>query len=216
MATVFHEFLPHFLAGFLVNLEIGVSVVAIALLLGVPLTLIRRRVPAMRRPIGAAIGLFQAIPTYVAMFFILTWLPREMMLFGSPITGIAAVVLSLSVYLTAYVAEDANEALQHLDRHDRERAMLFMPNLLRGFTVVLMSSGFAAAVGVSEAVSVTMHQAERLPRLGERILLFAVAIAFFAAILGPLNMLGRELVRRLIGRYARSADISPAASVDAV
>jgi hypothetical protein len=200
---VVRQFLPLLLAGFAVNVEIGLAVVVIGVLVGVPLTLLRRNLSAMRRPIAVMIGFMQAIPTYVAMFFILNWLPRDLSLFGAPVTGMAAVVLSLSIYLTAYVAEDANEALRHLDRDDRERALLFFPNLLRGFTVVLMSSGFGAAVGVSEAVSATMHQAERLPALGDRILLFAVAIAFFAAVVGPLNVLGRLAVRRLISRLFR-------------
>jgi ABC-type amino acid transport system permease subunit len=210
------NFLPLLLSGFVVNLQIGGAVVVIALILGVPLSLVRRRIHSMRRPVGAAVGLMQAIPTYVAMFFILNWLPRDLTIFEMRVTSFLAVVLSLSIYMTAYVAENADEALAHWERHDRERAMLFLPNLLRGFTVVLMSSGFAAAVGVSEAVSVTMHQAERLPRLPDRIALFAVAIAFFVAVIWPLNLLGRELVKRLIGRYARGAATAPAASMDAV
>jgi His/Glu/Gln/Arg/opine family amino acid ABC transporter permease subunit len=216
LETIAH-FLPGLLSGFVVNLEIGVAVVVIALLIGVPLSVMRRRMKSMRRPVSAAVGLMQAIPTYVAMFFILNWLPRDLQIFDWRITGFSAVVLSLAIYLTAYVAENADEALSHLERRDRERAMLFFPNLLRGFTVVLMSSGFAAAVGVSEAVSVTLRQAERLPQLGDRVTLFAVAIAFFVAIIGPLNMLGRWLVRRLAGRFARAATpLAPGASADAV
>lgn len=106
-------------------------------------------------------------------------------------------VFAQSVYLTAYVAEDATEALGHLGRHDRERALLFLPNLLRGFVVVLMSSGFGAAVGVSEAVSATMRQAERLPDIGDRILLFAVAIAFFAIVVGTQNLVIRRVIAGL-------------------
>jgi len=75
--------------------------------------------------------------------------------------------------------------------------LLFLPNLLRGFVVVVMSSGFGAAVGVSEAVSVTMHQAERYPALGDRILLFAVTITFFVLVFGLVNILIQHLISRL-------------------
>ncbi len=197
MVLVVQNFIPVLLAGFLVNLEIGVAAVAIAVGLGVPLSLLRRRVVLSRRLIRSCIGLMQALPTYVVMFFMLTLLPRDLTIFNVPITGITAVVLAQSVYLTAYVAEDAYEALGHLSRGDRENALLFLPNLLRGFVVVVMSSGFGAAVGVSEAVSATMREAERLPDLHDRVLLFGVAVALFAIVVGTLNVVIRHFIGRL-------------------
>ena len=152
----------------------------------------------MRRPVGVFVRLMQAVPTYVVMFFVLNQLPRDLALGGVPVAGLTAVVFAQAVYLTAYVAEDASEALAHLDNNDRERAMLFLPNLLRGFVVVVMSSGFGAAVGVSEAVSATMRQAERLPDLTDRILLFATAIGFFAVVVGGLNMVIRGIIARMV------------------
>lgn len=199
MFPVIVQFIPVLLAGFLVNLEIGVAVVAIAVSLGVPLSLLRRRVAFTGRLIRLGIGLMQALPTYVVMFFVLTLLPRGLSVFGLPITGLVAVIAAQSVYLTAYVAEDAYEALGHLGRNDREHALLFLPNLLRGFVVVVMSSGFGAAVGVSEAVSATMRQAERLPTAGDRIMLFGVAITFFALVVGALNAVIRRFIARLSG-----------------
>ena len=160
---------------------------------------LRRRVAFTGGLVRSCIGLMQALPTYVVMFFVLILLPRDLSVFGRPLTGFTAVVVAQSIYLTAYVSEDAYEALGHLARGNPERALLFLPNLLRGFVVVVMSSGFGAAVGVSEAVSATMRQAERLPTAGDRILLFGVAIAFFALVVGALN----ALIRHLIGRLGR-------------
>lgn len=197
MLPMLLQFIPTLLAGFMVNLEIGAIVVVIAVTVGVPLSLLRHRFPKLSRPLGAAVRLMQALPTYVVMFFTLTLLPREVFLFGTPITGLIAVIFSLSIYLIAYVAEDARDALVYLDRHDRDHALLFLPNLLRGFVVVVMSSGFGAAVGVSEAVSVTMRQAERLPALSERILLFMVTIIFFALVVGALNLIIRYFITLL-------------------
>ena len=197
MLSMLVQFVPALLAGFIVNLEIGAIVVVIALTIGVPLSLLRHRFAWLSRPIGATVRLMQALPTYVVMFFTLTLLPREVFLFGTPITGLIAVIFSLSIYLIAYVAEDARDALVYLDRHDRDHALLFLPNLLRGFVVVVMSSGFGAAVGVSEAVSVTMRQAERLPALSDRILLFMVTIIFFALVVGALNLIIRYFITLL-------------------
>jgi hypothetical protein len=198
MKHVIQHFIPALLAGFLVNLKIGVMVVTVSVLLGIPITLLQRNVRMARRPVGILIQLMQALPTYVVMFFVITLLPRDLAFLGQPVTGLMAVVVAQSVYLTAYVAEDAREALRHLDLGNREHALLFLPNLLRGFVVVVMSSGFGAAVGVSEAVSATMRQAERLPYVGDRILLFGVAITLFAVIVGSLNILIRHIIARLI------------------
>ena len=197
MLEIIDQFIPILWAGFLVNLEIGVAAVVIAIMLAVPLTLVRRRLPLLQRPIRLCIQLMQALPTYVTMFFVLNLLPDHLALWGQPIEGVTAVVLAQSVYLTAYVAEDAHKALEHLRRKQLEQALLFLPNLLRGFVVVVMSSGFGAAVGVSEAVSVTIHQAERLPALGDRVLLFGVTITFFVLVFGSVNVVIQRLINRL-------------------
>jgi His/Glu/Gln/Arg/opine family amino acid ABC transporter permease subunit len=197
MFAIVEQFIPILWAGFLVNLEIGVAAVAIGTIVGVALTLLRRRLSLLQRPVHLCIQLMQALPTYVTMFFVLTLLPDDLALWGRPIESVTAVVLAQSVYMTSYVAEDAYEALEHWKRNDRDQALLFLPNLLRGFVVVVMSSGFGAAVGVSEAVSVTMHQAERFPALGDRILLFAVTITFFVLVFGSVNILIQHLISRL-------------------
>jgi His/Glu/Gln/Arg/opine family amino acid ABC transporter permease subunit len=197
MLAIIQQFIPILWGGFLVNLEIGVAAVFIGTMLGVPLTLLRRRLSVLRRPVHLSIQLMQALPTYVTMFFVLNLLPDDLALWGRPIESVTAVVLAQAVYMTSYVAEDAYEALEHLARNDREQALLFLPNLLRGFVVVVMSSGFGAAVGVSEAVSVTMHQAERFPELGDRILVFGVTISLFALVFGSVNILIQHLISRL-------------------
>jgi hypothetical protein len=197
MIEIIDQFIPILWGGFLVNLEIGVAAVVIAITLAVPLTLLRRWLPVSQRPIQLCIQLMQALPTYVTMFFVLNLLPDNLALWGVPIVSVTAVVLAQSVYLTAYVAEDAHEALEHLQRKQTEQALLFLPNLLRGFVVVVMSSGFGAAVGVSEAVGVTLHQAERFPALGDRVLVFSVTITFFVVVFGSVNILIQRLINRL-------------------
>ena len=94
------------------------------------------------------------------------------------------------------------QSLASIQRNQLDQALLFLPNLLRGFVVVVMSSGFGAAVGVSEAVGVTMHQAERFPAIRDRILLFGVTIIFFVLVFGTVNILIQRLVIRLGRRSA--------------
>src|SRR6266571_2308978 len=124
MLGIIDQFIPILWAGFLVNLEIGVAAVVIAILLAVPMTLLRRRLSLLQRPIHLCIQLMQALPTYVTMFFVLNLLPDDLALWGQPIESVTAVVLAQSIYLTAYVAEDAHEALDHLKRKQPEQALL--------------------------------------------------------------------------------------------
>lgn len=213
MLEIVDQFIPILWAGFLVNLEIGVAAVVIAIMLAVPLTLLRRWASRLQRPIQLCIQLMQALPTYVTMFFVLNLLPDTLSLWGEPIASVTAVVLAQSVYLTAYVAEDAHKAVEHLRRKQLEQALLFLPNLLRGFVVVVMSSGFGAAVGVSEAVSATIHQAERFPALGDRLLLFGVTITFFVLVFGTVNILIQHVVSRLGRGSLQPGDPTPPSAV---
>ena len=197
MIDVLTAFLPALMAGFAVNLQIAAAATAISLGLGLPLALLRHSVPAARRPIHILVRLMQAAPTYAIMFFALNALPRNMTLFGGPITGLVAVVLAQSVYLTSYVEENGHQAIECLSRNETEHALLFIPNLVRGFIVVVMSSGFAAAIGVSEAIGVTIRQAEQLHVLRERVLLFLLVIALFTSIFGVASVLIRYAVRHM-------------------
>ena len=197
MIDVIRDFLPLLLRGFAVNLEIALGAMLIGLGVGLPLATVRDRVPKSSRIVLPCVRFMQAAPTYVIMFFVLSVLPRDFTLFGLHASGFAAVTLSLSVYLASYIAENFYRALQHMHRGERAHALLFLPNLVRGFFVVVMSSGFGAAIGVSEAVGVTMHEAERLHSAGERIVLFIIASALFVAVFRSANVLIRYLVRRL-------------------
>jgi ABC-type amino acid transport system permease subunit len=201
MISVLSDFLPVLAAGFAVNLQIAAAATAISLAFGLSLAMLRHSVPGSRRPIHILVRLMQAAPTYAIMFFALNALPRNMVLFGVQMTGLVAVVLAQSVYLTSYVEENGHQAIECLARDEFEQALLFIPNLLRGFIVVVMSSGFAAAIGVSEAVSVTIRQAERLHALADRVLLFLVVMALFSAFFAVLQW----LIRRLVAKLARAA-----------
>lgn len=198
MIEVLRGFIPVFFAGFLVNLEIGAGALALGLAAGLPLAVLRRQVRWARPVLWLCIRLMQAAPVYVLMFFLLHMFPKDATLLGVPVTvsGLAAVILCLAVYLAAYIADAAYQALEDLSQHERERARLFFPNVLRGFSVVVMASGIGAAVGVSEAVGTTLRQAERLPTLGDKVVLFLIVIGFFAGVFSTVNALIRHLMYR--------------------
>ena len=169
------DFLPTFLAGMAVNFEIAALAVVIGLLVGLPLGY--ARASASRAALSLSltlIGVMRAAPTFVVMFFLLNVIPREV-----AISGVMTVALSLVPYSAAYAADAGVEALQQWRRGSHLGALLFLPNMTRAFFVVVLSSGAAAAIGVTEGISVILRQAEQLPALGDRLVLFAIGILMF-------------------------------------
>jgi energy-converting hydrogenase Eha subunit B len=57
--------------------------------------------------------------------------------------------------------------------------MLFVMGLVRAFFVMVLSSGFGAAVGVVEATTITLRAIETLPKVSDRLLLIGLVIVIF-------------------------------------
>jgi hypothetical protein len=66
----------------------------------------------------------------------------------------------------------------------------------------------AAAVGIQEAISITIREAERMPNFGDRVQLFLVVMLLFAVTLqcafALINRLRFHLAR-ILGRHSREA-----------
>lgn len=195
------DFLPQFLAGMTVNFEIAAVALALGLALG--LLLAWARVGGGAAGVGAAsiIGLMRAAPTFVVMFFLLNAIPRGANLFGVPLapSGMMAVAVSLVPYSAAYIADAGVAAIRQLRARSPLGALLFLPNVTRAFFVLVMSSGAGAAIGVNEGIAVLLRQAELLPSLGDRLVLFAIGVAAFGI---PLQI-GFALIKVLQRRLSR-------------
>ena len=93
-------------------------------------------------------------------------------------------------------------------------ALLFLPNITRAFFVLVMSSGAGAAIGVPEGIAVILRQAEQLPSLGDRLVLFAIGIVFFGIPLQAGFALMSFLHRYLRRAVTRGPGVAPAADLD--
>ena len=197
------DFLPRFLGGMTLNFEIAAIALGIGLALGVLLALGRMAGGVAAAVSISLVSLMRAAPTFVVMFFLLNALPRDATLFGRPfgLSGIMTVALSLVPYSAAYVGDAAFDALRHLRAGTTHGALLFLPNVTRAFFVLVMSSSAGAAIGVTEAITVILREAERLPGLGDRLLLFALGIVLFGI---PLQI-AFALIGLLQRRVARAA-----------
>jgi len=204
------DFLPRFLAGMAVNFEIALIALAIGLAFGLLLALGRLAGGVLGAIAASAIALMRAAPTFVVMFFLLNAIPRDATLLGAPfaLSGVMTVALSLVPYSAAYIADAGVDAIRHMRGGSTAGALLFLPNVTRAFFVLVMSSSAAAAIGVTEGISVILRQAEQLQSLDERLVLFALGIVMFGI---PLQA-GFVLIGAVQRRLGRAAEVSDEAS----
>lgn len=204
LASFLSAFLPAFFAGLAVNVSIAAAAMSCGLLAGAPLALARQTQGWRGRTADALVAPLRAAPTFVVMFFLLNVMPRELT-FGPwalAMSPWAAVSLALAVYATAYVSDTAVVALQQWRQGARGAALLWLMGLLRAFFVMVLSSGFGAAIGVVEATTVTLRALEGLPTLGARLALMGLVVAVFVALFQTLYALTDRLRARLAARLA--------------
>ncbi|MBS0519446.1 MAG: hypothetical protein JSR90_12190 [Proteobacteria bacterium] len=192
---VVSSFLPSLLEGMAVNFEIAGIAIVLGLVLGLLLALARLRGGPSGTLAASAITLMRAAPTFVVMFFLLNALPR-----GVSVSGVMAVALSLLPYSAAFVADSGVDALRHVRAGSMLGALLFLPNVMRAFFVLVMSSGAGAAIGVGEGIAAILHEAEQLSSLGDRLILFAIGVAAFGVPL-QLGFALLRLVQQQLGRH---------------
>jgi ABC-type amino acid transport system permease subunit len=196
-------FLHRLLSGMVVNFEIAAIALVAGLIFGLPLAVGCRSGTWLRGPCAVGIAGMRAAPTFVVMFFLLNVIPQKLHLAGWPIvlSGAVVVALSLVPYSASYAADNGTEALQHWHDGEKLAALLIFPAVARAFFVLVMSSGAGAAIGVTEAITVILRQAEILPEPADKALLFAVSIACFAIPLQA-GFLAVSMVRRALSRIA--------------
>lgn len=194
-------FLPRFLAGMAVNFEIAALSLVMGLVLGLLLAWARIAGRAAGAMAATIIGLMRAAPTFVVMFFLLNAIPHDadFLDIGFVPSGVMVVALSLVPYSAAYIADAGVAAVLQWRAGSPLGALLFLPNVTRAFFVLVMSSGAGAAIGVNEGIAVILRQAELLPSLGDRLVLFAFGVTLFGI---PLQV-GFALIRALQHRLSR-------------
>lgn len=194
--TLWTSFLPAFLAGITVDFEIAAIALALGLALGILLAFARFQGGLAGIPAGMLVGLMRAAPTFVVMFFLLNTLPR-----GGGLSGIMIVALALVPYAAAYISDSTLDALRHFHSGSLLACFLVLPNLARAFFVLVMSSSVGAAIGVPEGIAVILREAEKMPSLGDMLVLFAIGVACFGIPLQA-GFAVIRLIQRQVGRAA--------------
>ena len=195
MTAALLQALPDFAGDFVVALGTNLTLAGEALVLGLPagLALGLARLPSaaptgslrlwscLRRGVERAahgvVALLRAAPTFVVMYVLLNAMPADW-----AISAPAAVAAALAVYAAAYVADNLLATLVDRRAGVRGGALLFLMGLARLYFVMVLSSGFCAGVGVTEATAVTLRTLEQLPTLGDRLWLMAGVVSVFVVI----------------------------------
>ena len=198
-------FLPAFFKGLGVNFQLAFWVLLGGLPLGLLLAFLRIGAGWTARLTGWLITLLRAVPTFVVMFFLVNVLPGNFSVIGiaMAMTPKAAIVLALIIYMTAYVSDNALDALRQLRTGSTAAALLFLTNLLRAFFVTVLSTSFGAALGVVEAVTVTLRAIEAMPLVSDRLMLIGVVMLILTVCFQTIYQLVNLLRSQLIQRYAR-------------
>lgn len=189
MSFVPPNFIEEFLSGFVTNLWVGGASLLLGLAVGGILAWLRFRGGLFGRLATGATSLFNATPTFVAMFVLLNLLPRSVTIAGHALTIPMAtfVILSLGIYASSNISSSLLDALRFYRAGSVRAAMLFIPNTTRIFVVLVLASSTGAAIGVPEAVTVTLRHAELLPDMSSRIMLVSIALVMFMLLVQALE-----------------------------
>ena len=193
--------------GMVVNFEIAAIALGMGLALGIPFVLLQLGGKAGRRIVAPLIGLMRAAPTFVVMFFLLNILPTPTRIFGLELFLSPSLIVALSLvpYAAAYIADNGRAAVLGLQAGSQAEALLFLPNLIRAYVVLVMSSSAGVAIGVYEGVAVVLHEAEMQETLGEQMVVFAVGVFAFGAVFQVGFAIVRALMRLLSRRGGANA-----------
>lgn len=199
------DFVPAFVLALGTNLRLAAQGFALGLPVGMALALLRW--PALQPSQGAwlmrmgawfaagVLALLRSAPAFVVMYFLAHAVPVSWAV--SPQWAVAG---SLAAFAAAYTADQLLESLVQWRAGARQAAPLLLSALVRAYAVMVLSSGFGAALGVQESTSMTLRTLEQLPTLADRLVLMGVVMAFYIALLQGLYAAAGAVSRRLGSR----------------
>jgi ABC-type amino acid transport system permease subunit len=189
-----------FLNAFKTNLEVGIYALLGGILVALPLTWLRLRGGPLGNCSETFISLLRAFPVFVLMFVLLNLFSNtfQNLTNNEPKT---ALILALCAYATAVISDAALDSWQHFRLAELTEAFLIVPNLLRIFTILVMSSSIGAAVGVQDAVSFTLRSADQMQEASDRILTVFLVTIFFMLFFISIRFVLNKVVKRILSKH---------------
>ncbi|MBZ1350818.1 hypothetical protein KZZ10_09185 [Alcaligenaceae bacterium LF4-65] len=199
MSAIDMAFAFDFIQAFYVNILVGFASLLVGLALGIPLAYAAYSGGLIASLVGAIVGLLRASPVFVFMFLCLNILTQ--MIDGGSSTAIfapvIALILALSCYSIAVVADTWLDLFKRYGAMTRESIMLAIPIHSRTFVILVMSTSVGAAIGVREAVTLTLARGDAMSSRQDQIELVLVVLLFFVVFFSIAKYLIVLLTRKL-------------------
>jgi ABC-type amino acid transport system permease subunit len=199
MSAIDMTFAVDFIQAFLVNISVGFASLLVGLVIGIPFAYVWYAGGFIAGLIGVVVGLLRASPVFVFMFLCLNIL-TQVIDGGSTrasLTPMIALVLALSCYSISVVADTWLDLLKRYGTMTRESIMLAIPVHIRTFVILVMSTSVGAAIGVQEAVMLTLARGETLSTRQDQIELVSVVLLLFVVFFSAARYLIVLLTRQL-------------------
>jgi ABC-type amino acid transport system permease subunit len=199
MSAIDMTFAVDFIQAFLVNISVGFASLLVGLVIGIPFAYVWYAGGFIAGLIGVVVGLLRASPVFVFMFLCLNIL-TQVIDGGSArasLTPMIALVLALSCYSISVVADTWLDLLKRYGAMTRESILLAIPVHIRTFVILVMSTSVGAAIGVQEAVMLTLARGETLSTRQDQIELVSVVLLFFVVFFSAARYLIVLLTRQL-------------------
>ena len=199
MSAIDMTFAVDFIQAFLVNVSVGFASLLVGLVIGIPFAYVWYAGGFIAGLIGVVVGLLRASPVFVFMFLCLNIL-TQVIDGGSArasLTPMIALVLALSCYSISVVADTWLDLLKGYGAMTRESIMLAIPVHIRTFVILVMSTSVGAAIGVQEAVMLTLARGDTLSTRQDQIELVSVVLLFFVVFFSAARYLIVLLTRQL-------------------
>ncbi|QBF34008.1 hypothetical protein [Thalassococcus sp. S3] len=198
-------FALHFAQGLIINFQIAFMALILGLALGALLAAIHKsRLPVLPRITDLSMNVLRAMPVYIAMFFLAGVMrPYYSALedwFDDP--GIVFVTLACLPYICSYAYDQVGDAILQWRRGAHRAALLLIPNMVRAFQVLVSASCFGAAIGVNEAMSAVLTEAELIGNTPWRYVLFLLMIVLFVILMQIIVVASRWVHRMIERNYA--------------
>lgn len=197
------EFWPRLVFGLLINFQIAFSALTIGCIFGAISALIcYYKIPFLTKSIEILLSIFRAMPVFITIFFVAGILRPyyknfEMMVHDPKIFFMIIAVLPI---IYSDVHDQVIEAIKKWNQGMKKTALFLIPNIARSFQNLVSASCFGAVIGVNEAISVILSEAELMGDSPWVLGLFLGAIVLFFGLMqivvGPSRWLHRIAVRK--------------------
>ena len=209
--TVLTQWTPYLAVGFVWNIIISVSSMAIGTGIGAALAVLR--VARGKAPAGAArlaTDFARSVPTFVMLYYLAYLVPAGIEVAGVQVAfpGWLKASVALSISVVGFVSDNGAVALRDWRAGNAAAALLFLPNWTAMLLIIVMASSTASLLGVGEIVSRCNTMIAAVGRADLMLWAYVYTMLWFLGFCWPLSLLVERLRRHLAVRLSGVNEIT--------